>query len=306
MVFNLYFSNELTNSYSLNNNYKIYKYSIKKNNDCNIETSFDIDFKKDGHKKTFGKTLIIGGDQDYLGSILIAGTSALKTGNRYVEILTTENHSKQIQFNRPELIVRDSCTALDNSLDDYSCLLIGPGMSENEWSLSIFEKIIPILNNNANNIPIVADAGFLNLLAEKIFSYKNWILTPHPGEAAKMLQSTVKSIQDNRISSAIALKEKFGGAVLLKGNESVIVIEDKIYICNHGNQSMGTAGMGDCLSGVLTSFITMLQSGIDYRAILYAIALHSYSADLLSSGNEAVGILATDVIEGMKKIINEN
>ena len=69
---------------------------------------------------------------------------------------------------------------------------------------------------------------------------------------------------------------------------------------------MGTAGMGDCLSGVLTSFITMLQSGIDYRAILYAIALHSYSADLLSSGNEAVGILATDVIEGMKKIINEN
>ncbi|GIS46340.1 MAG: hypothetical protein Ct9H90mP18_06720 [Gammaproteobacteria bacterium] len=58
---------------------------------------------------------------------------------------------------------------MDNSLDDYSCLLIGPGMSENEWSLSIFEKIIPILNNNANNIPIVADAGFLNLLAEKIF-----------------------------------------------------------------------------------------------------------------------------------------
>ena len=72
MVFNLYFSNELTNSYSLNNNYKIYKYSIKKNNDCNIKTSFNIDFKKDGHKKTFGKTLIIGGDQDYLGSILIA------------------------------------------------------------------------------------------------------------------------------------------------------------------------------------------------------------------------------------------
>ena len=70
-----------------------------------------------------------------------------------------------------------------------------------------------------------------------------------------MLQSTVKSIQDNRISSAIAIKEKFGGAVLLKGNESVIVIEDKIYICNHGNQSMGTAGMGDCLSGVLTSLL---------------------------------------------------
>ena len=78
---------------------------------------------------------------------------------------STENHSKQIQFNRPELIVRDLRTAFDNSLNDYSCLLIGPGMSENKWSLSIFEKIIPILNNNANNIPIVADAGFLNLLA---------------------------------------------------------------------------------------------------------------------------------------------
>ena len=305
MVFNLYFSNELTSQYSQNNKYKIYKYSIKKNNNCNTERAFVVDFKKENHKKTFGKTLIIGGDQDYLGSILIAGTSALKTGNRYVEILTTDNHSKQVQFNRPELIVKDSCSALDNSLADYSCLLIGPGMSENEWSLSIFEKVIPILNNSKNNIPVVADAGFLTLLAEKNFLYKNWILTPHPGEAAKMLQSTIKSIQDNRISSAIALKEKFGGAVLLKGNESVIVIEDKIYICNHGNQSMGTAGMGDCLSGVLTSFITMLQSGIDYRAILYAVALHSYSADLLSSGNEAVGVLATDVIEGMKKIINE-
>ena len=129
----------------------------------------------------------------------------MKTGNRYVEILTTEDHGKQIQFNRPELIVRDSYSTLDDSLNDYSCLLIGPGMSENEWSLSIFEKIIPIINNSTNNIPIVADAGFLNLLAEKIFSYKNWILTPHLGEAAKMLQSTVKSIQDNRISSAIAL-----------------------------------------------------------------------------------------------------
>ena len=91
----------------------------------------------------------------------------MKTGNRYIEILTTEDHSKQIQFYRPELIARDSYSIIDDSLNDYSCLLIGPGMSENEWSLSIFEKVISILKNN--NIPIVADAGFLNLLAEKSF-----------------------------------------------------------------------------------------------------------------------------------------
>ncbi len=305
MVFDLYFSNELTNSYTQSNKYKVFGYTIKKNDECNIKTSFDVVFRKDNHKKTFGKTLIIGGDQGYLGSILIAGASALKTGNRYVEIFTTKDHSRQIQFNRPELIIRDSFSTINDSLNDYSCLLIGPGMSEDEWSLSTFKKIIPILKNKMNSIPIVADAGFLNLLAEESFSYDNWILTPHPGEAAKMLRTNVASIQDNRISSAIALREKFGGAVLLKGNKSVIAIEDKIYICNHGNQSMGTAGMGDCLSGVLTSFITMLQSGIDYRAILYAIALHSHSADLLSSDKEAVGILATDVIEKMKKIINE-
>ena len=303
MVFNLYLSNEITSSYIQTNKYKIFQYSIKKNDECYIKKSFDVVFKKDHHKKTFGKTLIIGGDQGYLGSILIAGTSALKTGNRYIEILTTEDHSKQIQFYRPELIARDSYSIIDDSLNDYSCLLIGPGMSENEWSLSIFDKVIPILKNN--NIPIVADAGFLNLLAEKSFIYENWVLTPHPGEAAKMLGSTIKSVEEDRINSAIAIKEKFGGTVLLKGNKSVIVIKDKIYICNHGNQSMGTAGMGDCLSGVLTSFIIMLQSRIDYRAILYAIGLHSYSADLLSSDKEAVGILATDVIECMKKTINE-
>ena len=86
----------------------------------------------------------------------------------------------------------ETLSIIDDSLNDYSCLLIGPGMSENEWSLSIFEKIIPILKNN--NIPIVADAGFLNLLAEKAF-YENWVLTPHPGEAAKMLGSTIKSVE---------------------------------------------------------------------------------------------------------------
>tara|TARA_Y100000817_G_C16848876_1_gene541220 strand:+ start:526 stop:1458 length:933 start_codon:yes stop_codon:yes gene_type:complete len=304
MDFNLYFSDELNSSFSQGNKYKVFKYGIKKDDECNIHKSFNITFKKDHHKKTHGKTLIIGGDKGYMGSILLSGTSALRTGSRYVEILTIKDHSNQIQLYRPELIVRDSYKHINDSLQNYSCLVIGPGMSEGDWSLSTFEKIFTTLSNGTYNVPIVADAGFLNLLSKKKFSYENWVLTPHPGEAAQMLGSNVSSIQENRISSAITLKEKFGGAVLLKGNKSVLVIKDNIYICNHGNQSMGTAGMGDCLTGVLTSFITMLQSGLDYRAILYAIALHSYSADLLSSSKETVGILATDVIEIMNKIIN--
>ena len=95
MVFNLYLSDEITNSHIPTNKYKIFQYSIKKMMNVILKNHLTLFLKKDHHKKTFGKTLIIGGDQGYLGSILIAGTSALKTGNRYIEILTTEDHTNK-------------------------------------------------------------------------------------------------------------------------------------------------------------------------------------------------------------------
>ena len=305
MKFDLFFSDDLEKPLSSNKKYRIREYGIDKSVGHHSEESFDIPFKKDHHKKSFGKTLIIGGDTGYLGSILLAGTSALRTGSRYVEILTIDDHSKQLQFNRPELIVKNSID-LDNIINNYTSLIIGPGMSKNPWSLSIFKGVFEILKKDSCTLPIIADAGFLILLSDKVLTRQNWILTPHPGEAAKMLDCSVSSIEDNRIDSAISLKEKYGGAVLLKGNKSIVVIGNDVYVCRHGNQSMGTAGMGDCLTGVLSSFISMLRSGINYQAVLYAIALHSYSADLLSSRKGTIGILATDVISKMNSIINEN
>ncbi len=304
MNFDLFFSDELKKPISSKKNYRIREYAIVDSNKFPSRESFNIVFKDNYHKKSFGKTLIIGGDEGYLGSLLLAGSSALRTGSRYVEILTLDTHSKQIQFSRPELIAKNSID-LRNTINDYSSLIVGPGMSQSHWSLSIFEKLVTVLNNDNCMTPIIADAGFLFLLSSKPFINHNWILTPHPGEAAKMLSCSISKIEENRIESAISLKEKYGGVVLLKGNKSIVVIENEVFVCSHGNQSMGTAGMGDCLTGVLSSFITMYQSGINYKAILYAIALHSYSADLLSFKKGVIGILATDVINMMNAIINK-
>ena len=257
------------------------------------------------YKNSFGKTLIVGGSEGYLGAILISGLAAIKSGSRYVELFSTQTHSSLISLHQPEFITSYNFQKLEDRLDNYKNLLLGPGTSYDEWSKKTFSYFKNFLENNKFDKNLVLDAGYLNLLVKEKLYHDSWILTPHVGEAAKLLEVSKEHIQKNRIDSAKKLQEVYGGIIILKGHETVIQIEENTYICSHGNSSMGTAGMGDCLAGVILSLISLVDAKDYYSAILYAVAIHSLAADNILKKNGRVGLLASDVIVEVNNLLNQ-
>ena len=281
------------------NNYKIEIEDSQTKNQL-----FNLIYNTEDHKTSYGKTLIIGGSEGYLGSVIIAGQSSLKSGSRYVEILSTQKHSETLATYQPELISSFSLNDFKKKLILYNNILIGPGLSNDEWSTKIFLEFNDYLLNEKEIKNIVLDAGALGLLAAKPFKYNNWVLTPHPGEAAKLLGITTKEVQRDRVQAAIDLQTKYGGIVILKGPGTIIRFANKTYICLHGNSGMGTAGMGDCLSGIILSIISMSPNKNYSDAILLATGLHSFAADLIFKEKGGIGILASDVIDKISSLIN--
>ena len=280
-------------------------YSIYPCEKNKLYKSFEINFNQHDYKKSFGKTIIIGGDKGYLGSIIISGQSALKTGTRYIEVCTIDKHCSSLALHQSELITIEYNDTFQNKLTEYENIIIGPGLSPSqEWSKKIFKDFQKFIFNNNKKVNIVADAGFLSLLSNHPFQYDNWILTPHFGEAAKLLNTSVSYIQNNRIKACYEIQKKFGGVVILKGNQTIIRSSDKTYVCLHGNHGMGTAGMGDCLNGVIASLTCLTHEKDYFYSILYAVGIHSYAADSIKDNDGVIGILASDVISKMNKILN--
>ena len=281
-----------------------YNYKIEIENPQTKHQLFNFTYNTEDHKTSYGKTLVIGGSEGYLGSVIIAGQSSLKSGSRYVEILSTQKHSETLATYQPELISSYSLNDFKKKLMLYKNILIGPGLSNDKWSTKIFSEFNDYLLNEKTIKNIVLDAGALGLLAAKPFKYNNWVLTPHPGEAAKLLNITTKEVQRDRMQAAIDLQTKYGGIIILKGSGTIIRFPNKTYVCLHGNSGMGTAGMGDCLSGIILSIIGMSSIKSFSDAILFATGLHSFAADLIFKEKGGIGILASDVIDKISSLIN--
>ena len=297
--------------------YQLYFESIKNNENCQsfslISSSglskkkpspFDIIQDMNTYKKSYGKTLIIGGDEGYLGAIIISSRSALHSGSRYVEAFSTKIHANILATYQPELITSYSIEKLYKVIKDFQNILIGPGLSESKWSVDIFKKFKKYLLDNNIGQNIVADAGFLNILSNYPFKFDNWILTPHVGEAAKLLNTNTKKIQENRLEAATSLQKKYGGVVVLKGPGTIIKDNHDAYVCSHGNHGMGTAGMGDCLAGIILSMVSMVDNKDYIKSILYAVGVHSLSADLIKSEKGTIGLLASNVMQKVNKLLN--
>ena len=297
--------------------YQLYFESIKKNQNCQSFSlisssglskkkplSFDIIRDMNTYKKSYGKTLIIGGDEGYLGAIIISSRSALYSGSRYVEAFSTKTHANILATYQPELITSYSVEKLYKVIKDFQNILIGPGLSENKWSVDIFEKFKKHLLSNNIGQNIIADAGFLNILSSYPFKFDNWILTPHIGEAAKLLNTSTKKIQENRLEAATRLQKKFGGVVVLKGPGTIIKDNHDAYVCSHGNHGMGTAGMGDCLAGIILSMVSMVDNKDYIKSILYAVGVRSLSGDLIKNEKGTIGLLASNVMRKVNKLLN--
>lgn len=256
----------------------------------------------DAHKGLFGRVVMIGGDYGMPGAVKIAGEGALRVGAGIVAVLTRPEHVCCVVSTRPELLCYGISNPIDNNIVDKlwmqaSIVVVGPGLGRSDWSQQWMNLL---LLKTKQPLPLLIDADGLNILAEIGPIYReNWILTPHPGEAARLLGISVTEIQSNRSLAASLLQKKYGGIIILKGSGTLIASEKKdLSICHAGNPGMASAGMGDLLSGIIAGLfaqgLTLLQSA-ELGVLLHAMAGDQVAAQF---GNRV--ILATDLLSIIK------
>ena len=253
---------------------------------------------RSSHKGDHGHVLIIGGDRGYSGAVRMAGEAALRAGAGLVSIATHPDHAALLNMGRPELMCHGLISAeqLAPLLDNADVILVGPGLGQNTWGLGLFTAALK------SNKPLVIDADGLNLLANAPEKSSNWVLTPHPGEAARLLNCGTATVQHNRFAAVNAIQSKYDGIAVLKGSGTLIASNGKIAISTTGNPGMASGGMGDVLAGVIVSLISQGLSPND--SAQQGVYLHGMAGDLAAEQAGERGLLASDLMPYLRQLVN--
>ncbi|NKB35060.1 MAG: NAD(P)H-hydrate dehydratase [Pseudomonadales bacterium] len=279
--------------------------------DINDATRHLLPRRRSSHKGNHGHVVVIGGDYGYGGAALMAAEAAQRSGSGLVSVITRSQHRSAILARRPELMVlgtEDDDTETDELVKKATVIVIGPGLGNNKWARQLLQSALS--GQQAEGTPLVVDADGLNLLAERVESgapikRSNWIMTPHPGEAASLLNTSVAEVQSDRFSAVAKLAEFWGGACLLKGSGSLICSEahnNAIYLCTEGNPGMATGGMGDVLTGIAASLVGQGMELTD--ALCCAVSIHGEAADLAMANGGERGMTATDLFPYIRQLVN--
>ncbi len=259
--------------------------------------------RRNAHKGTYGHLLLIGGDLGMPGSIAMASAAAARTGAGLVSVATRPAHMTPLITQRPEVMVHGVASGqeLESLLVEggrgYQAIVVGPGLGHTAWSEQMFQAVLRCER------PMVVDADGLNLLARTTADPReNWVLTPHPGEAARLLGITVSEVQKDRFSAISALQQKYGGVILLKGAGTLIADAQQIALCPYGNPGMASGGMGDVLTGVIGGLVA--QGMHLFTAACLAACLHARAADRQAARYGEVGLLATDLYADIRALLN--
>jgi hydroxyethylthiazole kinase-like uncharacterized protein yjeF len=299
--------------------------------DINYVSSMLKPRRLDAHKGDCGNVLVLGGDVGYGGAALMAAEAAARMGAGTVSLVTRSPHVTASLARRPEIMVRaieepdafgsEQLLAL---MQKASVIVVGPGLGNSNWSYSLLRQALEFAGSH---LPVVLDADALNLLAETselnedplisegrtmCMHSPQWVLTPHPGEAARLLKNTVEQVQEDRFAAARSLQAKFGGAVLLKGAGSLLCCPGEVVnfepeparveVCTEGNPGMASGGMGDVLSGMLGGLIAQGLSVSD--ALRCGVCMHGEAADLAAVSEGERGLLATDLFDHIRRLAN--
>lgn len=253
----------------------------------------------DVNKGSFGHVLAIGGDHGMGGAIRLAAEAALRSGAGRVSVAARPEQVAPINAARPELMVHgiDGMPALEPLLERADVIALGPGLGQGAWSHALWDRALTAAR------PIVVDADALNLLARQPVALPaGCVLTPHPGEAARLLGCDGADIQADRYAAARELATRHRAVVVLKGAGSLIAHPDgRVAVCPWGNPGMASAGMGDVLTGVIAA---LLAQGLDaWDAARLGVALHARAGDL-AAGAQPRGLLATDLFDPLRRLVN--
>ena len=281
-------------------------------------TSYVVDYEdsiskvvyreQDAHKGHFGNVLIVGGDRGLGGAGLLSSRAAVYSGAGLTSLVTRPEHVSASLVSCPEVMVKgvDSGQDIEEHLVKPDVIAIGPGLGQSAWSEQMIQRVF--WEAEKRDISVIMDADALNLLTKLKLSSdlpKRLILTPHPGEAARLLNTSVAVIESNRFSAAAKIQKKFNATVVLKGSGTVICHKSggtqKWGICDSGNPGMATGGMGDVLTGIIAG---LLAQGLTLKEAAEAgVDLHAKAADQASLEFGEAGLTSSDVINELKYLL---
>jgi hydroxyethylthiazole kinase-like uncharacterized protein yjeF len=264
------------------------------------------------NKGDFGRVLIVGGGAGMPGAVRLAGEACLRVGAGLVTVATARENLPSIAAGRPELILHpvNGADDLQQPLEAASVVAIGPGMGRTAWARGLLDRVL------ASGKPLVIDADALNLLAERwLAAPRGSVLTPHPGEAARLLRQSTAAVQADRVSALRQLCDRHPGAiVVLKGAGTLVGVLDAsenaeegtacdpIYaLCERGNPAMASAGMGDVLTGAIAGILGQCHD--PWRAARAGVMAHALAGDDIARDRQR-GVLALELAEAINRFVN--
>jgi len=250
------------------------------------------------HKGDHGRLLVIGGDHGTAGAIRMTSEAALRSGAGLVRVLTHKQNIAPLLTARPELMVQElTPEALDDGLEWADVIVIGPGLGQGDWGKKALKKV-----ENSQK-PMLWDADALNLLAISPEKRQNRIITPHPGEAARLLNIKTAEIESDRLHAAQRLVKRYGGVVVLKGAGTIIASQQgELAFADVGNAGMASGGMGDVLAGIIGALSGQKLSL--YDAACAGCVVHGATADAIAARYGTRGMLATDLLSELYLFVN--
>ncbi len=267
----------------------------------------------DAHKGTMGHVLVVGGHTGMLGAVIMSAEAAARSGAGLVTIATNGVHCSEISVRIPEVMTREIDNDVNKALiKGVTVVAIGPGLGRDDWGKRTFDRISKFTKKAGATL--VVDADGLNRLS--VFPEQNdhWILTPHPGEAAQLLQTTTAHVGADRPQAARDIASQYGGICILKGAGTLVAIapesdltpdqpQPPLYLCEAGNSGMASGGMGDVLAGVVAAFAAQGLPLLD--AALVSVWLHATAADIAAKKRSRRGLLATDLAPEISRLLSK-
>jgi ADP-dependent NAD(P)H-hydrate dehydratase / NAD(P)H-hydrate epimerase len=250
----------------------------------------------DMHKGNLGTVLVVGGNEGMAGAPVLAAQAALRTGSGLVHVATRAAHATVAASVQLEIMGHgvEELDELMPLLKATDVIALGPGLGRNDWASAIWRRVL------ASDKPLVLDADGLNLLADSPMQRGDWILTPHPGEAARLLGIEVPEVQADRFAAVRELAERFGATVVLKGHGTLIADpQGRVAVCAFGNPAMASAGMGDALTGIIVSLRG--QGLAEFDAACCGVLVHALAGDRAAAGRRQ--ILASDLIDALDGVL---
>ena len=256
------------------------------------------------HKGHHGHVLVVGGDQGFAGAARLAAEAAARVGAGLVSVATRAAHAAEVSAMRPEIMSRgvQGETELAALADRATVVVVGPGLGQGSWGERMFASALRCVPGL-----LVVDADGLNHLAKagRLPPRRNdWVLTPHPGEAARLLGAgaTAADVQADRFAAAAAIRARYGGVCVLKGAGTLVETQDRpVGVCVNGNPGMGTGGTGDVLTGVIAGLAAQGATSADAAA--FGVCIHGKAGDRAARNGER-GLLAGDLVAELRGLVN--